>query len=138
VLRLRNGSAVALLAWRGEEALLAAGDAERRLPVQTLAAQWTGSYTVLWRLPLRYWDVIRPGSRGPGVERVALHLSYLRGEAVTAAKNAFDEPLVRQLREFQMAEGLAPDGVAGPQTLIRLDKAVARTAPTLSGQAVDN
>ena len=85
-------------------------------------------------MPSRYWEVIRPGSRGVAVERLALQLATLRRQPYSGGRTVFDDDLLRQVRAFQLAEGLTPDGVAGPQTLIRLDKAAARMAPTLAGK----
>lgn len=130
-------SLATLVAWQGDRALVAEGDGVQEVPESVLAERWSGQYTLLWRLPSRYWEVIRLGSRGPLVERLALQLAFLRGQPYGGGKLVYDEELQRQVRDFQLTAGLAPDGVAGPQTLIRLDKAVERAAPRLSAREGD-
>jgi len=44
----------------------------------------------------------------------------------------FDQVLLRQLKQFQLAGGLIPDGVVGRQTLMRLAGVADKTAPKLS------
>ena len=42
------------------------------------------------------------------------------------------EPLMQQVRAFQLAQGLLPDGAAGPQTMIRLSALADAAAPSLA------
>jgi len=39
--------------------------------------------------------------------------------------------MARQLKQFQLAEGLVPDGTLGPQTLTRLSIVADKAAPRL-------
>ena len=43
----------------------------------------------------------------------------------------FDEAMVRQVKQFQLAQGLIPDGTVGAQTMMRLSGAADMTAPKL-------
>jgi murein L,D-transpeptidase YcbB/YkuD len=43
----------------------------------------------------------------------------------------FDDSLARQVKQFQLSQGLIPDGSAGPQTLLRLSNVTDQAAPKL-------
>jgi general secretion pathway protein A len=97
-----------------------------------LAEQWSGYYTLLWRMPPVTRKKIRPGERGPDVEWLSGQLAQLHGKAAEAAKDpVFDEAMVLQVKQFQLAQGLTPDGTVGSQTMMRLNGAVDMTAPKL-------
>jgi murein L,D-transpeptidase YcbB/YkuD len=49
----------------------------------------------------------------------------------TNKEQVFDDALVRQVKQFQFAQGLVPDGAVGPQTLVRLASAADQAAPKL-------
>ena len=95
--------------------------------LNVLATQWTGRYTLLWRAPPAVPGVIRPGDRGAAV---AWLQTLLTGEAAQADP-VFDAALRRQVQQFQLTQGLVPDGNIGQQTLLRLLGAKDRTAPSL-------
>jgi general secretion pathway protein A len=111
----------------GETAALELGSAARKVPLATLEAQWSGVYTLLWRAPPDYHGPLQAGARGAAVDWVRIALAKASGNPVTARKGeVFDQDLATQLKAFQVAEGLVPDGIAGPNTLLRL---LARTDP---------
>ena len=45
----------------------------------------------------------------------------------------YDNGLVLEVKKFQIAEGIMPDGIVGPQTLLHINTAVDSSIPTLSG-----
>jgi general secretion pathway protein A len=103
-----------------------------RVALDALASQWTGFYSLFWRVPPVGETVLRPGYRGGDVEWLAGQLARAQGrEAEAPASGNYDAALVSQVRQFQLAEGLVPDGTAGPQTLIRLSNLTDDTAPKL-------
>ena len=108
------------------------GDESRKVALAALAAQWSGHYTVLWRVPPAAGDRFRPGERGPAVTWLATQLARAREHGATAPPDAvFDAALVGRLKQFQLAPGLIPDSTLGPQTLIRLSGVGDEAAPTL-------
>lgn len=142
VLQLRDEQSqnffAALTALQGQTATLTIGTETRRVAVSALVSRWSGSYILLWQTPPNYRDVIRPGSRGPAVEWLSRQLALAQGRTTQGQKNpAFDDVLLRQVKEFQLAAGLAPDGVVGPQTLIHLDTALGGGSPKLTGLQKD-
>ncbi|MHB8668590.1 MAG: ExeA family protein [Burkholderiales bacterium] len=100
--------------------------------VGALAAQWSGRYTLLWRLPQEAHDNIRLGEHGAAVAWLARQLALAQGRSVDAGRDAtFDQALLRQVKQFQLAAGLVPDGVVGPRTLMRLAGVGDASAPRL-------
>jgi len=89
-----------------------------------LAAHWTGRYSALLRLPPDGQEQIRVGQSGPAVAWLSRQLALAQGrEPPATSEQVFDEALVRQVKQFQLDQGLIPDGAAGPQTLLRLSNA---------------
>lgn len=118
-----------------ETATFAIGTRSATVAIGALASQWSGYYSLLWRVPPVTQSVIRPGDRGPDVEWLSRQLAQVQGRAVeTRGDWVFDEPLVRQLKAFQLSQGLIPDGNAGPQTLVRLAGLADQAAPKLVGE----
>lgn len=110
-----------LLAIDTSSVLLRLGDVEHRVSPAELGARWQGDYTVLLRRSPGLEGPLRIGSRGPGVSWLREQLAAASGvRATTRGAKHFDAGLQRQVRQFQRAEKLEPDGVAGVKTLIRL------------------
>jgi general secretion pathway protein A len=140
VLAMRNSRRqeyhAALTALDDHSATLALGSETKRVPLDTLAEQWSGHYVLLWRMPPELGENIRKGERGPAVAWLRQQLAQAQGRAEDAGTDAtFDDALVRQVKQFQLAEGLVPDGAVGPQTLIRVSAIADTTAPRLLRQA---
>jgi general secretion pathway protein A len=113
-------------------ATFAIGATTRTVALETLAAQWSGHYTLLWRSPPDAYKNIRPGERGPAAQWLSKQLALVQGVAAEAdAEPVFDEAMARRIKQFQLAQGLAPVGTAGPQTLARLSSVADQTAPRL-------
>ncbi len=105
----------------------------RTAAIGALAAQWSGQYTLLWRMPQAAHENIRLGERGPAVAWLARQLAQAQGRTAEPGEAPlFDQQLLRQVKQFQLAAGLIPDGVVGPRTLIRLAGVADATAPKLS------
>jgi len=98
-----------------------------------LAAHWSGYYTALLRLPPDTHEQIRMGKSGPAVLWLSRQLAQVQGREIPAgAQDAvFDEALARNVRQFQLEQGLIPDGAAGPQTLMRLSTVADQSGPKL-------
>ena len=97
-----------------------------------LAAQWSGRYTLLWRRPPVASKKLQLGDYGPDVEWLGKQLARLDGKAPDSSnKQLFDETMLRRVRQFQIDQGLSPDGMVGPQTLMRLIAVSDATVPKL-------
>ena len=113
-----------LTALKGETATVVIGDETRRVDTGRIAGRWSGSYLILWRTPPGYAGGLKRGARGSQVAWLEKQLAVAAGRQPTAGKeNVFDEALQRQVRTFQIASDILPDGVAGPRTIMRLSGA---------------
>jgi general secretion pathway protein A len=100
--------------------------------IGALAEQWSGQYTLLWRAPPVAQPKIQLGDHGPDVEWLRNRLAQINGKAADATEDpVFDEAMLRQVKQFQLAQGLPPTGTVGTQTLMRLSGAADSTAPKL-------
>jgi general secretion pathway protein A len=121
-----------LIALKDNAATFAMGAETSTVALGALATQWSGRYTLLWRMPADAHENIRAGERGPAVEWLTGQLAREQGRRVESGRNpSFDEVLVRQVKQFQLAQGLIPDGAVGPQTLMRLAGIADHSAPKL-------
>ena len=122
----------ALTALDDKSATFVIGAETRTVALGALAAQWAGQYTLLWRLPPDARENIPRGVRGPAVQWLITQLAQARGQVVETSKAPlFDEVVERQVKQFQLAQGLVPDGLVGPQTVMRLAGVGDRSAPEL-------
>ncbi|MEW6220842.1 MAG: AAA family ATPase [Thermodesulfobacteriota bacterium] len=116
----------------GEEARVSFGGAWQALPSQDLLRRWSGSYTVLWQPPPDYQDSIRPGHQGTDVAWLDRRLAQLFQRPPRSGQiQTYDEELAAQVRRFQEQQGLVADGIAGVQTIIRLEGALSGQGPFL-------
>jgi general secretion pathway protein A len=97
-----------------------------------LAFQWSGDYTLLWRPPPELHRNLRIGESGPTVNWLSKQLALAQGSESGARENpVVDNDLMQRIKQFQLTQGLLPDGVAGPQTLVRLSSVADQAAPRL-------
>jgi general secretion pathway protein A len=116
-----------------QSATFTIGTETRTVALADLAEKWSGHYTLLWRMPPVASRAIKPGERGPDVVWLSSQLAQIFGNAAEPGKDpVFDEAMVRQVKQFQLVQGLTPDGSVGSQTMIRLSSAADLTAPKLS------
>ena len=128
---------------------LAAGARTWTLPLATLAGLWQGGYATLWRPPPGYAQPLTEGASGPAVQALAEGLVRIQAGAgasapANKASNAvadavtpapFDAPLRARLAAFQLAQGLQPDGVAGPTSFMLLNRTLGVAEPRLDDTA---
>lgn len=124
--------AVLYALWPGEAELMLGGE-RIRVSREWLQTHWQQDYTLMWRAPMGESSSIRYGQQGTRVAWLDQQLNRLLGEPGTASRQ-FDQGVLDKLRRFQRAQGLYPDGIAGPMTLMVLDTALALPGPTLYQQ----
>ena len=139
VLQMQDGQGrefyATLTALKNKTAIFSVGTETREVALSALAAQWSGHYTLLWRLPPDAHENIRLGKGGQAVAWLGKQLAKVQGSTAIIPKDqVFDDTLVRQVKQFQLTQGLIPDGTPGPQTLMRLSSATDQTAPKLSSE----
>jgi general secretion pathway protein A len=78
--------------------------------------------------------VIADRSAGRSADWLALQLAAARGDARPLGANYDDAALKGWIHTFQLTQGLPSDGVAGPVTLMRLNRAVGIDEPRLQAE----
>ncbi len=107
--------------------------------VSEVTNEWTGDYTVLWRVPPDYSGVMRRGDCGAAVLWLRRQLVQLgRLPPATESRSVFDNNLMQRVQRFQREQGMRADGSVGPHTAIRLTAAVDSRIPQLASSKKDN
>ena len=118
---------VLLTALDEREAELRTPDGPLRVSLATLTARWTGEFGTLWRRP----PGLAPDARlGPGSAAFDWVMARLRDEQAGALPE--DSAPTLRIQAFQRSQGLAVDGLAGPLTLMQLNRAAAVDEPRLA------
>jgi len=137
VLALRDGHDrqvyVVLAGLGSDEATLVVGKTPLQVPLSLLTTAWRGDFTTLWRVPAGYTVPLSLGSQGALVDAVGAQLSEQQGASAPAPDHPFDSALRARVAAFQQAQGLTPDGVAGPTTLMQINRASGVAEPWLAG-----
>jgi general secretion pathway protein A len=111
----------AVLEARPETVRLQMGQTVTEVTPDDLPTAWFGTFVVLWSMPPNYRGNLQIGDSDPTVAWLRQRLASALGRDLGLASDVhFDQRLFDALVEFQRAHGLAPDGVAGPQTWIHL------------------
>ena len=91
----------------------------------------TGSSSGVWQLPPGIPATLHQGDAGPGVAWVKAQLARMDGgKADDTGPAYFDAVLEERVRKLQIAYGIKPDGIVGPETLFALS-ALAESGPHL-------
>ncbi len=97
-----------------------------------IAKRWSGDYLLLWRAPVGYSGELKAKSRGPLVVWLDEQLSLLQKRAVRIGrKPIYGDEITKEVKEFQIAVGLVPDGIAGAKTMICLTDVIGTGGPQL-------
>ncbi len=124
-----------LLGLDAHHATLALPDGRRvTIGLLALAPQWRGEFTTVWQPPPGYVRRMPDGSQGPAIAHLARQLALAQGQPLTPASwpsTVLDTALREQLRAYQRAQGLVPDGSPGPLTYMQLESADPARQPRL-------
>jgi general secretion pathway protein A len=124
-----------LAALNSEAATLVLGGSTHHVALSKLAPKWSGNYLVLWKPPSGYRGELAEGSSGEAVQWLRRSLAQARGGTEKGAA-LFDAELTRRVKEFQLAEGIEPDGIAGELTLSLLRARTIKDLPRLDDTAI--
>ncbi|MNL63823.1 putative peptidoglycan binding domain protein [compost metagenome] len=105
------------------------------MALEALDARFDGTFTTFWRAPRSWREEVREGDKGPDVDWLARRLAQMNGVKKPRENQPLAGETLRYLREFQLAQGLKADGVAGPRTFIRLSQPGRETEPHLLAEA---
>lgn len=103
-----------------------------RLAERDVIRTWDGNFTILWQVPPEY-RTVKLGDTGATVDWLHRQLSIAQatGAETAIVGGTFDEALERRVKQFQISQGLKPDGIAGTITWIHLNSAVGANVPHL-------
>ena len=122
----------ALTALDSNSAIVHVGSRTVTLSVADIEKYWFGEYTLFWKVPPGYRRNIYPGYRGQAVRWLHEKLEEIQGVSIQNVRDVYTRELVRQVKKFQLTQGLLPDGVVGPQTIIHLNNATGSSEPVLA------
>ena len=135
VIKLRDEQGIAhnvlLVALDARNATLVGARGSEIVPLEKLEPRLDGSIVTFWRAPRSWREEVREGDKGPDVDWLARRLAQLNGLNKPRDSQPLAGETLRYLREFQSAQGLKADGVAGPRTFIRLAQPGNETEPRL-------
>ncbi len=104
-----------------DDATLAVGPQSFVLSLPALAHVWRGDFATFWHVPPGWHDGAAPGPALRDWIEARLRSAGQPGPA----------PLHDRVWAFQLAQGLSPDGVPGPMTLMRLNRVAGVAEPRL-------
>ena len=122
-----NGSAfqVVLRGLHDDTAQLQIGAQTATVGVAELSRYWFGDFVLLWHPASKDVRDLSQGMHGGLVRRLREQLDRWRGTDASAASDQFDGDLMQLVEQFQRANRLTVDGVAGIETQVALDAALA-------------
>ncbi len=127
-----------IVAFEDSAATMIIKDETVNVPLDEMALRWKGEYAIFWRPPPKFEGLFRKGDKGPAVEWLVARLASVQGKPAPPSEDVvFDDFLIGEVKKFQLASGLRPDGIVGPQTLIRLDAVSASDPPLLTEKKKD-
>lgn len=106
----------------------------RELALSAITSRWFGEYLLLWQQPPFQNKLLRPGQKGDAVRWLAETLHKLELYEATGHEVRLEGRLLGAFKHFQFSNGLTPDGVLGPMSLIHLNTARKLPGPRLSQQ----
>jgi general secretion pathway protein A len=110
---------------------LRVGDASWTVTVASLARLWRGEFATFWRPPPGYAGAPVKAGAGAAADWLASRLAPVLG--VPAADRPMHESdLKAMIMAFQAAQGLKADGLAGPMTLMQVNRASGIDEPRLN------
>jgi general secretion pathway protein A len=117
---------VVLSALDERSATLDLGEQEARVPLDELSRDWFGEFTVVWKPKTSRTRLLSLGMRGDEVRWLRRSLNALHGAASDpVSDDLYDEALAIAVQNFQREHRLNVDGIAGLQTQVVLDTALA-------------
>ncbi len=113
-------------------ATLDLGEHSVRVPLEELSRDWFGEFTVVWKPKTTHTRLLTVGMRGDEVRWLRRSLNALYGAASDPEHgDLYDEELATAVQNFQREHRLNVDGIAGLQTQVVLDTALAEPGSPL-------
>ncbi|MGE6383175.1 ExeA family protein [Shewanella baltica] len=121
----------AVIAVDGDQLLMQLGEQQLWVDRAWFNQHFSGTFEILWQAPnLPMMDISQKSSPGQlqWLENALAHVNNRNTRRV----NQFDVQLENDLKSFQSQHGLKADGIAGNQTLVRLNLYLSQQGPRLT------
>jgi general secretion pathway protein A len=113
-------------------ATLNLGEHNERVPIDEISRDWFGEFTVVWKPKTARTRLLSVGMQGDEVRWLRRSLNALQGAASDPEHgDVYDEELAIAVQNFQREHRLNVDGIAGVQTQVVLDTALAEPGSPL-------
>jgi general secretion pathway protein A len=113
-------------------ATLNLGEHNDRVTLDEISRDWFGEFTVVWKPKTAHTRLLTVGMKGDEVRWLRRSLSALQGAASDPEHgDVYDEELAIAVQNFQREHRLNVDGIAGVQTQLVLDTALAEPGSPL-------
>jgi general secretion pathway protein A len=123
---------VVLSALDDQFATLDLGERNARVGLDDLSRDWFGDFTVVWKPKTLHTRLLSLGMQGDEVRWLRRSLNALRGGSSDPEHgDVYDEQLAIEVQNFQREHRLNVDGIAGLQTQVVLDTALAEPGSPL-------
>ncbi|MGI2055665.1 ExeA family protein [Shewanella baltica] len=121
----------AVIAVDGEQLLMQLGEQQLWVDRAWFNQHFSGTFEILWQAPnLAMMDISQKSSPGQ-LQWLENALAYVNNRNARRV-NQFDVQLENDLKSFQSQHGLKADGIAGNQTLVRLNLYLSQQGPRLT------
>lgn len=126
---------VVLRALDDKFATLDLGEHNKRVALEEVSRDWFGDFTVVWKPKTPRTRLLAIGMRGEEVRWLRRSLNALDGASSDPERSdVYDQELAIEVQNFQREHRLNPDGIAGLQTQVVLDTALAEPGSPLLQQ----
>jgi general secretion pathway protein A len=123
---------VVLAALDDQFATLDLGEHNERVPIDEVSRDWFGDFTVVWKPKTTHARQLSLGMQGDEVRWLRRSLNALKGASSNPETgDIYDEELAIAVQNFQREHRLNVDGIAGLQTQVVLDTALAEPGSPL-------
>lgn len=127
-----------LVGLTNQSASLRAAGVTQTVGLLALSRQWRGEFATLWRTPNGYQSKMTAGQTGPAIDWLAVQLAKVHGDVQPVGTQKLDAALQAKVSSFQLAQGLKPDGRAGPITVMQLNRVAGVDEPRLQADTAAN
>jgi len=113
-------------------AVLFLANQQQTVSLEQLEYYWKGEYSLLWKKPLVYQQLIRPGDAGEAVVWLHQQINQIENNPQGVVSSFYDARLQQKIKAFQLSQGLQDDGMVGVKTLIHMNHLLQPELPVLN------
>ncbi len=115
-----------------EQVVLFLANQQQSVSLAQFEYYWKGEYSLLWKKPSVYQDLIRPGDEGEAVVWLHQQINKIENNPQGVVSSFYDDRLQQKVRAFQLGQGLQDDAVVGVKTLIHMNHLLHPGLPVLN------